>query len=936
MKRRGKQLLSLMLALLFLAPLLPLQAEALGGEDDPCPECGYSFWILDDEADPTCTADGDRVWRCGRCFAVFHETIPALGHIWDGGTVTREPTCTGTGTRTYTCSRCGETRTETISALGHDWNSGTVTKEPTCTEAGTRTYTCSRCGGTRTETIAALGHDWDSGVTLDQEGFSVAQTVTTCRRCGETRTEQMAFNMANFFGSLRNIPPEAEGAPPLVITQNPVGGSITREEGDSLTLTVAAEGGWGAYTYEWHCRSLDGGQETILSESTLGMGSDLSESWASAAKKWYETVGGTFGSDFNADWLQTVTDGAGGGSLLETGSLFNDDLTKTTEPEYEAAWGNCEYWVTVTDEAEHSVDSQHVTVYYRIRIGTEPRNVNWRTEATEEDAVYLECYAVDGSGDYSYLWYWDGDPGNIVDLYDRIPVVDLGYYRCTVTDRVTGDVVESQKALVYDEEPLQVASYSSPVALWPEEEWHVQAAVQNGRPPYICWWDVDGDPLTTVRVEDDEQGREVFEAVGTTPGIYTFHVTDDLGAEASVSTSRVAQCLTIGKQPESGTFPPAGYYDLDVTMAEGTPPFTYVMYWNGQQHVQRTTNDTTSGFRIYEPGVYSFKIIDSEGHYAVSNDAVWVNETFRFTDQTQSASITDPGKGAGLSVTVVGGKTPYAYEWLESNGSGGWRTYGDGESTFTARRPGFYACRVTDAEGNTIRTANIQVTYDGQAPLIITQPQNRTQLYEEERFTLSCHAVSGSGTAEDNRHLVYDWYRSDPYVVGDWTWVGSGKEFPGHLAGIYKCVVTDPSNGTYSTSRFAFVSQEMKITKIVLRTYDSYFNVVSEVITEFAIQLEGGVGPYTIQVWQCSNDDYPDVLYDTYTGLSMDNFPKPIGRVRTLEVLYGKTETGHTIIDVPSYMYYFVILDAWGDSIRSQVVTPNGDPYYQMGYATFY
>ncbi len=40
--------------------------------------------------------------------------IPALGHDWDNGVVTKAATTTATGIRTFTCKRCKETRTEII------------------------------------------------------------------------------------------------------------------------------------------------------------------------------------------------------------------------------------------------------------------------------------------------------------------------------------------------------------------------------------------------------------------------------------------------------------------------------------------------------------------------------------------------------------------------------------------------------------------------------------------------------------------------------------------------------------------------------------------------------------------------------------------------------------------------------------------------------
>ena len=71
--------------------------------------------------------------------------------------VVTAPTCTEKGYTTHTCA-CGDSYVDTyVDALGHAWDGGTVTKQPTATETGVRTYTCTRCSATKTETIPATG-----------------------------------------------------------------------------------------------------------------------------------------------------------------------------------------------------------------------------------------------------------------------------------------------------------------------------------------------------------------------------------------------------------------------------------------------------------------------------------------------------------------------------------------------------------------------------------------------------------------------------------------------------------------------------------------------------------------------------------------------------------------------------------------------------------
>ena len=89
-------------------------------------------------------------------FATFR-CIRETAHEHSYTAVVTPPTCTEKGYTTHTCA-CGDSYVDTYTnALGHAWDGGTVTKQPTATETGVRTYTCTRCNATKTETIPATG-----------------------------------------------------------------------------------------------------------------------------------------------------------------------------------------------------------------------------------------------------------------------------------------------------------------------------------------------------------------------------------------------------------------------------------------------------------------------------------------------------------------------------------------------------------------------------------------------------------------------------------------------------------------------------------------------------------------------------------------------------------------------------------------------------------
>ena len=156
------------------------------------PATGEHTFVFTKTVAPTCTAEGYDLYTCSGCGATEKRSVKAaLGHKWDGGTVTTEPTETTPGVRTFTCAVCGQTKTEVIPATGAHTFVFTKTVAPTCTEAGYDLYTCRDCGATEQRNVKpALGHKWDSGTVTAEPTEKDPGTMTyTCTVCGQTKTE---------------------------------------------------------------------------------------------------------------------------------------------------------------------------------------------------------------------------------------------------------------------------------------------------------------------------------------------------------------------------------------------------------------------------------------------------------------------------------------------------------------------------------------------------------------------------------------------------------------------------------------------------------------------------------------------------------------------------------------------------------------------------
>ncbi|MCR5339237.1 MAG: leucine-rich repeat protein, partial [Lachnospiraceae bacterium] len=82
--------------------------------------CDHEEMKTEPGKDPTCTEDGlteGKHCGCGK-INIPGEVIPALGHLYDEGVVTKAPTANEKGIKTFTCTRCKNTYTEEIPALG--------------------------------------------------------------------------------------------------------------------------------------------------------------------------------------------------------------------------------------------------------------------------------------------------------------------------------------------------------------------------------------------------------------------------------------------------------------------------------------------------------------------------------------------------------------------------------------------------------------------------------------------------------------------------------------------------------------------------------------------------------------------------------------------------------------------------------------------------
>ncbi|MBQ9188779.1 MAG: hypothetical protein IJ138_05585, partial [Clostridia bacterium] len=643
--------------------------------------------------------------------------------------------------------------------------------------------------------------------------------------------------------------------PPLEITEQPVGGSITRYGDDTHTLHVAATGGIGEYTYEWNYR-INGKSsvENILS------------------------------------WVFLHTSG------------------KQTEPDFEAEDGNMRYWCEVTDEAGNTASSDTAIVSYKVSIAKQPGNVN-----LQESNHEFYCEAIDGSGDYTYRWF-DHDEG-ILGEGQSYPAVKEGYYYCIVTDNVTGETATSEYCEVYSTAPFRLADITGDFELTSDADATVIASFAGGVEDYEIWWDKDGKAIDSVE-DRDAQNNVRSRANVDGPGKYTVHGVDSMYATASGSVNVTAPKLTIVEQPVGGTIPKGSYATINVVLAEEKQidlPYLYMLYRNGEHYLQYSAPQISGSFSVWYPGEYYIRIVDNKGRTVDSDVVTFEDEVFRIKDQTESASLAKPGDTVSLFVEVEGGLEPYTYEWMQYKGDTPWYTKASATATCPARQPGRYACLVTDDTGEKLHSKEILVSYTGDTPWITQQPKSGV-LEQGGSLRPSCDAVSGSGG-----ELRFDWEMSPTGVRPSWSNVsrrgGSYKNLDATVPGTYRCKVTDTKTGKYVYTTAAFVGAPLEFGSIEKTQYPYGFTPINISVKggvgPYSVKVY-----MKYPNWVGEKIEYKNVSYVYFTANTLDELAQRTVYLDDL-VNYVYPLNGEPFFTNDVARYYIEVTDSLGNSVHT-------------------
>ena len=437
--------------------------------------------------------------------------------------------------------------------------------------------------------------------------------------------------------------------------------------------------------------------------------------------------------------------------------------------------------------------------------------------------VTLSTTVSGGRAPYAYLW----TDCRGVDLgCDSTLTVDApGAYVVTVTG-ANGCTVAATIDVPEDVDVPAVQAKASGALMCVSPTATLSATVVGGRSPFsIVWKDPDGATIGT---------SETVEVDG--PGRYTVTVTGANGCSGA-TTVEVLQDLA----PPSVEATVSGVLSCSVTevvihalASGGRSPYTF--WWTD---CCGNALGTGSELRVTAPGTYRVTATGANGCSSMTAIAVTEDVEAPVVEAMVSGTLTCSVVQVVLSATASGGRPPYAYLWVDSDGA----TIGTSDSASVCES-GTYRVTVTGLNGCS-GTATIAVAEDVKPPLVDLGPA-RTLTCAEPKIILSVDACDG---------CAYAWTNARGETLGTDAYLTVA------VAGTYTITVTGANGCCASDSVVVSNGIQAPSVGIVCDVEPVYSG--EEIVLEAV--ATGGATPYTYE-WR----DACDVVIGTESTVTID------------------------------------------------------------------
>lgn len=477
---------------------------------------------------------------------------------------------------------------------------------------------------------------------------------------------------------------------------------------NSGAIDLSVQGGVGPYTYLWSngsrtqdIASLKTGQYSVTITDTKGcirqVNAHVVEPSRFVAILETERMVKCYGESTGAINIR-----ASGGAMPYTYTWSNGATTKDLK---DIPAGN--YILTVADangcsETIRTTISQPTKVNYAIKSVT-------NLTCNGDNTGAIDISITGGIGPYKYEWSNGASTQDIVG-------VAAGKYSVTISEAngcsktIEATITQPPKLAIKLDDVSHILCNGNSTGT-------INATTTGGVAPYRYSW---------------SNGSVKEDVTGLVAGVYSVTVTDAKGCTATVSTTVkepapfVASLMSVKdikcNNEKDG--------EVKINVRGGIRPYKFV--WS--------TGDTTQNLTNIGAGSYSVKITDKNG--CIQNVSTIVSQPDKLVASLVASNNVscNGGTDAAINITVVGGETPYKYNW--SNGA----TTQD----LANIKAGRYSVGITDANG--CKDSTIVVT--------ITQPEKliarRDSVTHITTYGLSTGAIDIS-VQGGSAPYVYSW-----------------------------------------------------------------------------------------------------------------------------------------------------------------------------------
>jgi plastocyanin len=520
----------------------------------------------------------------------------------------------------------------------------------------------------------------------------------------------------------------------LVLMTSSTDESITGANDGTAQSTVS--GGTPPYTYLWsngsNASSLSG-----LSPSAYGLTVTDDNGCSQTAQVSIQTGVSLLAASGNATNISCF--GGANGSIALTplgGSL-----------PYSYAWGDGSalqnrsglgagpYTVTVSDQSGQSTSLSFTL--------TEPTaivlSLNSSDESISGAADGTAASTVSGgTPPYTYTWSTGSMMSSLTNLAP-------GVYALTITDG-NGCSTSATASVGSGVPVLTVSGQSADVLCFGGSDGSIDIAVSGGSPPYLYAW---------------SNGMATEDLTGVPAGTYGVTVSDQSGQSAtfgSVISEPSVLLLSVSSTNESV----AGAADGTVSAnpSGGTAPYTY--QWN--------TGSIMNAMSGLTPGVYSLTVTDANGCQASASTSISGGATILGLTGTATDVNCAGGNDGTISLSVLGGQTPYNFLWSD----------GSQVQNRIGLIAGSYSVTVTDGIGQ-----------EASSNFVIAQP-----LVLSVSLFGTAESISGASDGTASSSVSGG---TPPYTYG-WSNGANSTSISGLSPGSYGLTITDASGCSSSAS----------------------------------------------------------------------------------------------------------------------------------------